>query len=668
MDFGQKQFILLLGNLFWILVSFFVFRIFGFPVINNTSNLDSGIILITTFFIALLYVISKIQNKGIRTNDRISVLLLCSTFVGLGILYLSSVGFFNSIIDTTSQVWVHIAFFISTLSIFNGLLAFSLGDKVIFRDTSKVSEVTKTLNTINTKPQVNWYVFLLLTLITGGLVLRINGISHLSVWIDEANSLIVGERIAQGFGPTLLSGSYYPRAIVYHEYLGALIRIFSNPEITGRLANILFFIITAITLYFFGKKIHSKLTGLLTVFLYVCSWVSIAMFREIRFYEMLLMCVTFLYFLIYQILLSAVTLFATPDRALRKTKLFLAENIYYIILTLFIAGLSYDTQTESSLILFPLILIGFFLFLSNSRSKVMGMLITASSLFLLILGGLYVYKENFKLEYLVLAPQPGWKDSLGSLNFFDFMSYIVTNDYWYLLPITSLSLWLLVRKRDFFLVFSSAFLLALYSIISIQGYGSSAIRYYYILFPIIFLLSAYLINVTWEYLSKKDNRAQLVTFCIVTMLILLTSVFSAVKESNSAYTFTSKNETRNINYDAAFSFLAQQDLSRSTVIVDDQLSMPYYVYFHKAANYYLITGTNSFNRNSRNYYTNIYPVGYDDPIMQSGKRLFVLFIKRKYYYLPDNYTLIDPNIISFFNSHGELLYNTDSISIYRLNG
>ncbi len=238
-----------------------------------------------------------------------------------------------------------------TTTMFLGLLSFlGLG-------TKGVDEKRNEAITPNTNKIANWKTLLVLSaIICVGVYLRVKGIQELSLWVDEVNSIIVSEQIANGHGQTLLSGEPYTRAYVYHHLLAIFLKIFGNPDVTGRLLNIPFFILSAVYIYKFGRYIKNNTVGLLSAALFSFSWFGISMARDLRFYEMFLSL-----FLVFSYTLMVTLIeYYNLERNQRifptilRNKKIRTGGIIAVVLGL----IAFDTQVQTVLVLYPLIVFG----------------------------------------------------------------------------------------------------------------------------------------------------------------------------------------------------------------------------------------------------------------------------------------------------------------------
>ena len=187
-----------------------------------------------------------------------------------------------------------------------------------------------------------------------GVYLRLNHIKHLSIWYDEGLSISVAQNIAKGKGRVTANGYPYRRAKLFHNYLSLFYK--QREELwVGIYANIPFYIITSIFLYFFGKELKDKKTGLLTIFLFTFSWVSIAMAREVRFYEMLVCFFTMANYFFY-----------------KSFKLYLRNKInvnfiFYLLLSIIFFVISLQTQVLTFFILYGLLTFSLILYLMSVK-------------------------------------------------------------------------------------------------------------------------------------------------------------------------------------------------------------------------------------------------------------------------------------------------------------
>ncbi|MGM5484112.1 MAG: ArnT family glycosyltransferase [Nanobdellota archaeon] len=133
-------------------------------------------------------------------------------------------------------------------------------------------------------------IWIILTLLILGFILRIWALGNLSYWIDETFSILASMKILEHGFPLLDSGIEYTRSIP-HTYLLAFIGLFfsfSN-EIAMRFPSVIFGTLMIPIIYFLTSKIYSKKAGVVSAILVTFSYIEIVWSRQARMYMMLQM-------------------------------------------------------------------------------------------------------------------------------------------------------------------------------------------------------------------------------------------------------------------------------------------------------------------------------------------------------------------------------------------
>ncbi len=460
-----------------------------------------------------------------------------------------------------------------------------------------------------------WYSWGLVVIVVLGFVLRIRYIGRLQFWIDEANSVLVAKRISEGLGQTLMNGSLYSRAFIYHHYFGYLIDIFRNVNIhfLSRVINTPFLIITILIIYYFGKYIQNKSVGLGAAFLFCLSWISISMFREARFYEMWIS--VFITFIL--ILYVALSMYFKD----RNVSSFLSHNAHLLIILAIVGVVSYDSQMLTAFILYPLILLGVFLFLF--QGDIQGIILSAGSLVVLTLALWYNYGRSFRFSN-ILKQTMGIHTTSG-VTIFSVWNYMIGTGYGYLiifLPIF-ISVFLAYRKK-LNILFIYAFIISWYFIIAYQGFGPKMIRFYYPILPFLSIISSYCIFL----FMKTYGKMKIIKYIVIIMIILLmtVSIRNSIVESNSILTRTSYNMFKNYNSESGLNVLkSRKDMDTSIIISDVTWSLDYYLKFGKLADFIVVdTQKRQFHKNKINPVANISEIDYQE-IGKLNKSIYILF-------------------------------------------
>lgn len=490
----------------------------------------------------------------------------------------------------------------------------------------------------------------LLLLIIIGLFLRLQDVSNLFFWVDESTTMLVSERIADGKGLTLLSGKFYPRGLIYHHYIALLIKSFgSNLYLIGRVANIPFYIITITAIYYFGKRISNKATGLVASALFCFSWISISIFREARFYEAWLSAYVLFAILLYHLIEKY-----TQDKTLTLIN-FIKNSIPQILLLLLVAIICYDCQELTAFILYPLTAFGLLIFFLKGEIK--GVVIAIYAFLLLVLGLFTQYKFQV-FSRLIKQTDPAWKTLYPDTPILGLWNSLLSNDYRYLVFFVILSaIILIVFKKELKVLFLSAFIFAWYFIIAVQGYEVNMIRYYYPIFPFLVIQIAYCFTLSIA-LLKNDLFKKYTVYFLLTLLIGY-SVFSSVIESNSIATNTSKNVLKNDNFGKEIQFINSTiDINNSTIVTNNIWAGPYTAYYKKTPNYIAFdTLTVPFDLDKIDPMTNVKELDFSE-LPQLPKPVYVIF----------NYPTrrISPETFTQINSMSDEIYRNKNIRIFQI--
>jgi hypothetical protein len=542
---------------------------------------------------------------------------------------------FEFIKDTSSQNFFDFLsfynFLLILLTIFFGLLAYCFNKERIgatnllkitggqdrkgikkefsddFRRLSNLKSIIKNKN--------GWgYVLGLIAIILSGIFLRLNNIKHLSIWYDEGISISVAKNIANGLGNTLIDGSTYNRAYLYHKYLSYFFQ-FSEEFYIGIIANIPFFIISSIFLYFFGKELLSRKAGLFASFLFSFSWVGIAMFRGVRFYEMFVCLFLIGNYFLYKSLKA----FFNNDKSLFKNKILTFRLLSYFLALIIFFLFSLHVHQLTYFILYALFAMGIILYFLKSNRY--GVLITILSLFLLALGQLYKYKEiRFQLEYNM----PNWFSRLQLQSaYFDFMKELTFQGYFYLPIIIGFLIFFMLKENKLAPAFLFSVFFGLYSMISIQGVGEIFfLRYYYFLFPFIFLSTGYVL------FSIKNSKIKLsrIIYYLLLIVIIITTLYTGIQESLSPLNKTSKCLDKNLPNKELSQLVHQKKYSEYKVIGSNLFTLVSFLYSGKNITYFLDETNleNAFLRKER--HTGIKAISYNqliDMINRGEKIIFV---------------------------------------------
>ena len=179
--------------------------------------------------------------------------------------------------------------------------------------------------------------FILIILISIAVFLRIWNLGVPSFWVDEINTLYIGQSWAESGEFTFPSGHEYHRAMLFSVIAGTGFRLFGANEFTTRLPSALFGLISILLVYMLAKDIFNKKVGLWSVFFMTFSHFQIGWSRTARMYT-LLQCISlviiFLFHKAYQPDRSS--LFAKqpyPDMAARFRVFIRKRWVFFVCLS-----------------------------------------------------------------------------------------------------------------------------------------------------------------------------------------------------------------------------------------------------------------------------------------------------------------------------------------------
>jgi hypothetical protein len=466
----------------------------------------------------------------------------------------------------------------------------------------------------------------LIGLITIGISLRLKDIFLKSPWADEGFTILVAQRISDGFGHTMPSGNLYPRAFLYHEYLSFFVNFSEKLYGYGVIANIPFFIISCLTIYYLTKKFSQKKYALLAISFFSFSWFCIAHFRMIRMYEAFL---AFFLLMFYFLIIIIQKYYNIKSKiSFKKIKNFFQQNLSTFLLFFAFFYLSYQTQVITASIIPSLIIANLLFFMIKPKIKSFLFLIT--SLLTWIFGLIYVYKGNF-YKYLIKQSLPSWTENYAMAPFDEFWFFLVNKQHSYLIITIIILVPLifsnlnLIRKRIplFYLIFLT---IGYYTIISLQGTGSIAPRYFYPFLP----LSMVIFSIFSFYLVKifSQGKNEKIVILGLVFLLFLDIYASGIRESTSIIPRNSKLGVNNFEYREFFDKIQERNikLEDNIVVGDGHIVIMYYIHTKNKPNFIVMRNENRFKK--RNFYLNIPEIGYEDlnDLINKTKKESVFFL------------------------------------------
>ncbi len=114
--------------------------------------------------------------------------------------------------------------------------------------------------------------------------LRIYGLGHPPLWVDESISAVASLNILEKGVPVLDSGLLYGRAYVFH-YLQAFFLLFGQSDFLVRFISVIFGLLTVILGYFLGRE-YSKSGGIIAALFMAVFYIEVFFSRQARFYQL----------------------------------------------------------------------------------------------------------------------------------------------------------------------------------------------------------------------------------------------------------------------------------------------------------------------------------------------------------------------------------------------
>jgi uncharacterized membrane protein len=126
--------------------------------------------------------------------------------------------------------------------------------------------------------------FILCVILILGAVVRVYGLTHQSLWLDEANSVRIAEK---GFRKIISELKNDTSPPLHYFMLHLWIRIFGPGELSIRTFVCLFGILLIPTIYYVGASLFSRRMGLISAFIASVAQFHVRYSQEVRMYSML---------------------------------------------------------------------------------------------------------------------------------------------------------------------------------------------------------------------------------------------------------------------------------------------------------------------------------------------------------------------------------------------
>lgn len=496
------------------------------------------------------------------------------------------------------------------------------------------------------------YSLALIGIVLVGSFLRLYSISNLSLWHDEALSVLVAKQIGKHFLPVFLSGEFYWRALPYHYLMSFFLSLSENTNLFSRLVNLPFFFISGLMLYLISKKIlKSRLTGIISLIFYSLSSFCIGMFREARFYEFYL--AGYLVFM-YLILTILIELFSKESQ---KSFWFLLYQFKIRVFVLFLLGiLLISTSWGFSYILYSLFFSGIVLSIVDKKNYKFWLTLSLIS-FILFTLALFIYNQGlFSVTEYIIQNNVAWKSNLSLRPFGDFSNFILQDDIYFFILFMALSVLFVFISRAKILknyLLLLAFSLAPYILLENQGFGIYAPRYFYnyfvpLLIPIAFMF--YVFFICFKGKSKQFLGG------ILMILFILPMMFNAYNESKSPNELNSIIDIKNNNLDEMFEFVLNNYGSDYAIYSDSHTGVAFYVYSGRLPEGMLFEDKRIATMdNQTDQFLNVRYQSVEEITLPDKKIVFLMW------HSTGN---LDREIVNKFDSRGRLAYKQGAKRVY----
>jgi hypothetical protein len=316
---------------------------------------------------------------------------------------------------------------------------------------------------------------ILITII--GLALRLYDLGSESFWFDETISSIAAIALSENGVPVFPSGFVYSRAILNTFFIALSFGIFGVDEFAGRLPSVLFGVLTIVLVYHMGSKWGNEKIGIFAAIMVALSVWEIAWSRQARMYQQLQFFYILSLYLFYEYVSNRTT-----------------KNLFLLVIS-FIATILSHVFGYILVVVFSLFLV--FSFLKNRQYMNMIGKRTAlyvALLFIFLLGLAY---EKGVISHVIET----------HVNYYDEYIYFLKKGLGFSLFLAVPGATLLFNKdwRKGLLIVLSV-VIPLYVIFF--HVLLFAVRYLYFVTPLLFILAAYFLDSTIDYLSQIVSRRE----------------------------------------------------------------------------------------------------------------------------------------------------------------
>jgi len=403
-----------------------------------------------------------------------------------------------------------------------------------------------------------WYSVGLILLIVVFSAIYIYNLGRQYMWTDEVYSFTAAKMILQKGVPIFDTGLKYFGSLFYHYILSVSMYFFGVNEFGGRIINVLFTIGTSLLIYMFFRD-KSKLLGLIGIFLFLTTNLTLAMVRETRMYSMLTFLFLFSVYCFYNALIN-------KRKLNHKVKIFsigIDFNLWWLILFCITFYLSFQTHPLSSIFVFGLLIYYFLLNIKFGIKKKYLLPI----LFLVIIsfiGTFYQFKTINIIEAFSEQTTLNWAVN-NKINPPYYLNLLKMNvPFYYVSFCLAIALLLFIRDKKFLLITSILFI-CIY-VISYQRQLQE--RYLYFLIPLIILVIIYGIYFLTRMFIKDSYLKYLVIFIFLLLLIShLGLFFKEVNEINK-YTENSISKHKKYEFEKVINYINNLNLKNELLIAD----------------------------------------------------------------------------------------------------
>ena len=536
--------------------------------------------------IAFLYINKKQKNYFFISKHLFVAGLILLGIASLDFQTLRNFELFNLIIHHLNPLQFYIAILTAIFGFFAIFFKKEEIKKEITEEEKKEKELTKQKKKEEGGDKNIIYYIGMGIIIVLGVVFRIYGITSKSIWYDEGLSISAAQNISQGLGNVLMDGSAYSVEI-YHYYL-SLFYTSSSEFWVGVLANIPFFILTTIVIYFFGKTVLNKNTGILAATLFSFSWFAIIMAREIRFYEMFIFFFTTSIYFLY---LGYINL------SVRYKKF-----CWYFVISCICLLISLHLHSLAFFVFYGILLWGLLKYLNQ---KQISYPIIYLSFLALLVGNVYRYGVLNPFNVIqdrMLQWFTAYYEGAGYLAFFE---HLTLNGYYYLYAILGILAVIAIWKRTKPALFLLCLIVIPYLVISHFGVGyPHLMRYYYMIIPFLILATSYSLCYSLEYLKNYGFWGRVIpSTCI--LIVVVTVFWFGIGEASITGEELSRYKHHNLNYEEISEIVFDEKYEDYKIVGDNHFAFVSFLYTGEKIDNYLLRHNTVMKRHRIQSYTQI---------------------------------------------------------------